>query len=46
MGNEFGGPSPHLLLLIVPPLHLRNQVAILSPPQLVKPAREGGEPTT
>src|SRR2546429_7808521 len=43
-GNDFGGPEPHLLRLVVPPLHLHNQVAILSPPQLVEPAQEGGEP--
>src|SRR5262249_52125787 len=43
--DEFGGPNAHLLRLIVPPLHLRNQVVTLSPPQLVKPTREGSKPT-
>src|SRR5262249_41372182 len=38
-------PQTHLLGLVMPPLHLRDEVATLPPAKLIEPVEQRGQPT-
>jgi hypothetical protein len=44
--HEFGSPVPHLIGLVIPPLHLGNHAAAFSPPKLVETSLETGKPAS